>query len=55
MNSLRRDPDAEVVTFADFEDAMAVTVPSITTEMEKWYQQTDKRFKEREKPPMTIV
>jgi transitional endoplasmic reticulum ATPase len=55
MNSLRRDPDSEVVTFADFEDAMAATVPSITSEMEKWYQQTDKMFKEREKPPMTIV
>jgi transitional endoplasmic reticulum ATPase len=55
MNSLRRDPESEVVTFADFEDAMAVTVPSITAEMESWYQQTDKRFKEREKPPMTIV
>jgi len=55
MNSLRRDPDSEVVTFADFEDAMAATVPSITPEMEKWYQQTDKMFKEREKPPMTIV
>jgi len=55
MNSLRRDPDSEVVTFADFEDAMATTVPSITPEMEKWYQQTDKRFKEKEKPPMTIV
>ncbi|MCW3989404.1 MAG: CDC48 family AAA ATPase [Candidatus Bathyarchaeota archaeon] len=55
MNSLRRDPDSEVVTFADFEDAMAATVPSITPEMENWYQQTDRRFKEREKPPMTIV
>jgi transitional endoplasmic reticulum ATPase len=55
MNSLRRDPDSEVVTFADFEDALAATVPSITPEMEKWYQQTDKRFREREKPPMTIV
>ena len=55
MNSLRRDPDSETVTFADFDDAMAATVPSITPEMEKWYQQTDKMFKEREKPPMTIV
>jgi hypothetical protein len=34
---------------------MAATVPSITPEMEKWYQQTDKMFREREKPPMTIV
>ncbi|MDP7443693.1 MAG: CDC48 family AAA ATPase [Candidatus Bathyarchaeota archaeon] len=55
MNSLRRDRDTEKVTFADFEDALAATVPSITPEMEKWYQQTDKMFKEREKPPMTIV
>ncbi len=55
MNSLRRDPDSEVVTFADFDDAMAATIPSITSEMEKWYKQTDKRFKEREKPPMTNV
>jgi transitional endoplasmic reticulum ATPase len=55
MNSLRRNPESEVVTFADFADAMAATVPSITPEMENWYQQTDKRFKEREKPPMTIV
>jgi transitional endoplasmic reticulum ATPase len=55
MNSLRRDPESTSVTFADFEDAMAATVPSITPEMEKWYQQTDKMFKEREKPPMTIV
>ena len=55
MKRARRDPESNVVTFTDFEDAMAVTVPSITSEMEKWYQQTDKRFKEQEKPPMTIV
>jgi transitional endoplasmic reticulum ATPase len=55
MNSLRRDPESNEVTLADFEDALAVTVPSITPEMEKWYQQTDKMFKEKEKPPMTIV
>ncbi len=55
MNSLRRDPGSEVVTFADFDDAIAATIPSITSEMEKWYKQTDKRLKEQEKPPMTIV
>jgi hypothetical protein len=55
MHSLRRNPESEVVTFADFEDAMAATIPSITPEMENWYQQTDKMFREREKPPMTIV
>jgi hypothetical protein len=34
---------------------MAEMVPSITPEMEKWYQESNRRFREREKPPMTIV
>jgi len=55
MNALRTNPESEIVTIADFEDAMAKTVPSITQEMLKWYQDTDKRFKEREKPPMAIA
>jgi transitional endoplasmic reticulum ATPase len=55
MNALRRDTDVGDVTIADFEDAMAKMVPSITPEMEKWYQESNRRFREREKPPMTIV
>ncbi|UCH56653.1 MAG: CDC48 family AAA ATPase, partial [Candidatus Bathyarchaeota archaeon] len=55
MNSLRKSTETELVTLKDFEEAMAETVPSITPEMERWYQQTDKMFKEREKPPMAIA
>ncbi len=55
MNALRRDTEVGGVTVADFEDAMAEMVPSITPEMEKWYQESNRRFREREKPPMTIV
>ena len=55
MNALRRDTEVGKVTNADFEDAMAETVPSITPDMEKWYLETDKRFREKEKPPMAIA
>ena len=55
MNALRRDTEVGKVTIVDFEDAMAETVPSITPDMEKWYLETDKRFREKEKPPMAIA
>lgn len=55
MNALRTNPESEIVTIADFEAAMHETVPSITQELLKWHQDTDKRFKEREKPPMAIA
>jgi len=55
MHALRRDTEVGGVTIADFEDAMAEMVPSVTPEMEKWYRETNRRFREREKPPMTIV
>jgi len=55
MHALRRDPEVGGVTIADFEDAMAEMVPSVTPEMEKWYRESNRRFREREKPPMTIV
>ena len=55
MHALRRDPEVGGVTIADFEDAMAEMVPSVTPEMEKWYRESNRRFRERERPPMTIV
>jgi len=55
MNALRTNPESEIVSITDFEDAMAQTVPSITPELLKWHQETVKRFKEREKPPMAIA
>ena len=55
MHALRRDPEVGGVTIADFEDAMAEMVPSVTPEMEKWYRESNRRFREKERPPMTIV
>ena len=55
MHALRRDTEVGGVTIADFEGAMAEMVPSVTPEMEKWYRESNRRFREREKPPMTIV
>ncbi len=55
INALRKDVDAAKVTLEDFEDAMAETLPSITPDMEKWYIDMSRRFKEREKPPMAIA
>ncbi len=55
INALRKDPDVKEVTLQDFEKVMADIVPSITPEMEKWYQDTNKRLREVSKPPMDIA
>ncbi len=55
INALRRDPEASKVTGADFEKVMAEILPSITPEMEKWYQETNKRLRDQQKPPMDIA
>jgi len=55
INALRRDPETSKVTGADFEKVMADIVPSITPEMEKWYQDTNKRIRDQQKPPMDIA
>jgi transitional endoplasmic reticulum ATPase len=55
MKALRRNPEIEVVTFADFEDAMAEITPSVTPEMVRWYEDTNNRFREQQKPPMDIA
>jgi len=55
INALRKDPETQKVTAADFEKVMADIVPSITPEMEKWYQDTNKRIREQLKPPMDIA
>jgi len=55
INALRRDVDTQKVTGADFEKVMADIVPSITPEMEKWYQDTNKRIRDQQKPPMDIA
>jgi len=55
INALRRDPDTQKVLGTDFEKVMADIVPSITPEMEKWYQDTNKRIRDQQKPPMDIA
>jgi len=55
INALRKDPETQKVTAADFEKVMADIVPSITPEMEKWYQDTNKRIREQLKPPIDIA
>ena len=55
INALRKDPETQKVTAADFEKVMTDIVPSITPEMEKWYQDTNKRIREQLKPPMDIA
>jgi len=55
INALRRDNDATKVTLPDFEKVMVDIVPSITPDMERWYQETNKRIREQQKPPMDIA
>ncbi len=53
--ALRRDPEANKVTFEDFQNSKDRIKPSITTDMENWYQSFIKRLrKEKTAPPMTI-
>ncbi|MEM3527927.1 MAG: AAA family ATPase, partial [Candidatus Bathyarchaeia archaeon] len=44
MNALRRDPDAREVTMIDFKEAMSKIRPSITSDVNMWYQSFSKRF-----------
>jgi transitional endoplasmic reticulum ATPase len=54
MNSLRRDIDSKEVTLQDFKEAMVKIKPSITSDMDAWYQGFGKRFKkERVAIPIT--
>ncbi|HID17529.1 TPA: AAA family ATPase, partial [Candidatus Bathyarchaeota archaeon] len=54
MNALRRDHNAKEVTMEDFKAAMNVIKPSITPDMEVWYQNFIKRLR-REKAPTPIT
>ena len=55
LNALRTDPKANKVTFEDFRKAMDRIKPSVTSDMETWYQNFVKRLrKEKAAPPMTI-
>jgi len=55
LNALRKDVNVEAVTLADFEAAMSEIPPSVTPDMEKWYLDMSKRFKESQKPIMAVA
>jgi transitional endoplasmic reticulum ATPase len=51
--SLRRDIETKSVTMEDFRDALERVKPSMTSEMENWYQGFTKRFK-KQRAPITV-
>ncbi|MFP3952152.1 MAG: CDC48 family AAA ATPase [Candidatus Bathyarchaeia archaeon] len=55
LYALRRDPDSDKVLLEDFDKAFEDVKPSITSDMLKWYQETDQRLREQVKPPMDIA
>ena len=55
MHALRKDSESNIVTLKDFEAAMEEVPASITPQMEKWYQDMTKKFREQDKPPMAIA
>ena len=55
MNALRVDSESNLVSIKDFEAAMEEVPASITPQMEKWYQDMTKKFREQDKPPMAIA
>jgi len=55
LNALRRDMEIELVALSDFEDAMSEVSPSVTPDMEKWYLEISKKFKEPQKPIMAVA
>jgi transitional endoplasmic reticulum ATPase len=50
MMALRKNPKAEKVTYEDFRDAMDEIPPSLTAEMESWYQSVIRRVRRVERP-----
>lgn len=52
--SLRRDIETKSVTMEDFRDALERVKPSMTSEMENWYQGFTKRFK-KSRAPITVA
>ena len=56
MNALREDANADEVTLRDFKDALDKVKPSITPDMDTWYQNFSKRFRrERAAAPQAIA
>jgi transitional endoplasmic reticulum ATPase len=52
--SLRRDMETKSVTLEDFRDAIDRIKPSVTADMENWYQGFTKRYKKERAPVQSI-
>jgi len=55
LSALRKDIESKEVTWDDFRIVLKEIQPSITPDMEKWYQETSQRFKQVEKPIPAIA
>jgi transitional endoplasmic reticulum ATPase len=55
MNALRTNAEAKEVTSSDFKKAMEKIGPSITPDMENWYQSLTQQFKKIEKAAPTPI
>ncbi len=55
FHAMRRDIKSGVITLEDFEKALSEVSPSITPDMEKWYMDISKRFKEPQRRPIAIA
>ena len=55
IGGLRKDMGAKQVTAEDFRNAMKEVLPSITPEMEKWYQEVVQRFKTQVEKPIPAI
>jgi transitional endoplasmic reticulum ATPase len=55
MHTLRRDKSAGTVTFDDFKTALKEVGPSVTPDMEKWYKDFSKNFRQIKKPSTPVI
>jgi len=55
MHTLRRDLSAGKVTMKDFQDALSEVGPSVTPDMEKWYKDFSKHFREVKKSATPVA
>ncbi|MBK5133263.1 CDC48 family AAA ATPase [Candidatus Bathyarchaeota archaeon] len=55
MHALRRDLSAEKVTMKDFQDALSEVGPSVTPDMEKWYKDFSKQYRQVKKPGTPVA
>jgi len=55
MSALRRSKEEKAVSVDDFKLAMGKVFPSITPDMETWYEGLSKRVKKVEKPATPVA